>query len=316
MTEASAAKDKPRILIVDDERFNLNTLHGLLKDDHKIMVATHGEQALKAALTGRPDLILLDITMPDMDGYEVCRRLKADPLTMGVPIIFITGLVDAEDETRGLELGASDYITKPFNLSVVRARVRTQLRLKQQSDLLESYAFRDGLTGLANRRAFDDRAAAEWNRCMRSGLPLSAIMIDVDHFKLYNDHYGHAQGDDCLRRVAAALELRTQRPGDMVARYGGEEFVVLLPETDHAAALTVGEALRGAVEATGMAHLASKVTDHVTISVGVATTVPSDLGSVAALLQAADAMLYACKAAGRNCVRGSQQGQLGVGDPG
>ena len=125
---AAVSADKPRILIVDDERFNLNTLHGLLKEDHKIMVAMGGEQALKAAITGRPDVILLDINMPDMDGYEVCRRLKDDVLTKGIPVIFITGLADAEDETKGLELGAADYITKPFNLSVVRARVRTQLR--------------------------------------------------------------------------------------------------------------------------------------------------------------------------------------------
>jgi len=301
--EASAT-EKPRILIVDDERFNLNTLHGLLKDDYKIMVATGGEQALRAALTGRPDLILLDINMPGLDGYEVCRRLKDDPVTGSTPIIFITGLADADDETKGLELGAADYITKPFNLSVVRARVRTQLRLKQQSDLLESFAFRDGLTGLANRRAFDDRSSAEWNRCLRSGLPLSAIMIDVDHFKLYNDSYGHARGDECLREVAQTLALRVQRAGDLVARYGGEEFVVLLPGTDHASALGVGESLRSAVEALGMEHRASKVADHVTISVGVATSSPAGRGGVPGIIEAADGMLYACKTAGRNCVQG------------
>lgn len=298
------AAEKPRILIVDDERFNLNTLHGLLKDDYKIMVATGGEQALRAALSGRPDLILLDINMPGLDGYEVCRRLKDDPLTGSTPIIFITGLADADDETKGLELGAADYITKPFNLSVVRARVRTQLRLKQQSDLLESFAFRDGLTGLANRRAFDDRSGAEWNRCLRSGLPLSAIMIDVDHFKLYNDSYGHARGDECLRQVAQALSLRVQRAGDLVARYGGEEFVVLLPGTDHGVALGIGDGLRNSVEALGMEHRASKVTDHVTISVGVATSTPAGVGGISGVLEAADRMLYACKAAGRNCVKG------------
>ena len=301
---AAVSADKPRILIVDDERFNLNTLHGLLKEDHKIMVAMGGEQALKAAITGRPDVILLDINMPDMDGYEVCRRLKDDVLTKGIPVIFITGLADAEDETKGLELGAADYITKPFNLSVVRARVRTQLRLKQQSDLLESYAFRDGLTGLANRRAFDERATEEWNRCLRGGLPLSAIMIDVDHFKLYNDSYGHAKGDECLRGVANALALKIQRASDLVARYGGEEFVVLLPNTAHADACTVGESLRSAVQALGMEHRASKVTDHVTISVGVATVLPTEPGGVAPLLKGADSMLYACKSAGRNCVQG------------
>jgi len=304
MTDASAPADKPRILIVDDERFNLNTLHALLKDDYKVMVATSGEQALKAAVTGRPDVILLDITMPGMDGYEVCRRLKDDPLTANLPVIFITGLTDADDETRGLELGAADYITKPFNLSVVRARVRTQMRLKQQSDLLESYAFRDGLTGLANRRAFDDRAASEWSRCQRAALPLSAIMIDVDHFKLYNDSYGHARGDECLRGVSQALARRIQRSSDLVARYGGEEFVVLLPGSDHVGALAVGEELRQSVQALALEHRASKVADHVTISVGVATVQPNEPHSVPSLLEQADAMLYACKTAGRNCVQG------------
>lgn len=304
--ERESPRERPRVLVVDDERLNLNILYGLLKDDYQVMVATSGEQGLKAATKCRPDLILLDISMPDMDGYEVCQRLKQDPITTKIPVIFITAMSESEDETRGLELGAADYITKPFHAAVVRARVNTQIRLKQHSDLLESYAFRDGLTGLANRRAFDDRGHVEWSRCRRTGTPLSAIMIDVDHFKLYNDSYGHGQGDECLRSVARALSSRIQRASDLLARYGGEEFVVLLPDTDHAGALGVGEALREAVEQLRMEHRASKATDHVTISVGVATTLPSDQVHLGGLLEQADAMLYACKAAGRNCVRGVQ----------
>jgi diguanylate cyclase (GGDEF)-like protein len=300
--------EKPRILVVDDQRLNLSMLHGLLKDDFQVMVAASGEQGLKAALTGRPDLILLDINMPGMDGYEVCQRLKQDPMTAKIPIIFITAMSESQDETRGLELGAADYITKPFHAAVVRARVNTQIRLKQHSDLLETYAFRDGLTGLANRRAFDERAGSEWNRCLRVGTPLSAIMIDVDHFKLYNDSYGHGQGDECLRGVAQALAGKVQRSSDLLARYGGEEFVVLLPDTEHPAALGVGESLREGVELLGMPHRASKVTDHVTISVGVATARPTREGQLADLLAQADAMLYACKAAGRNTVQGTVLG--------
>lgn len=303
---SESPREKPRVLVVDDQRLNLNILHGLLKDDYQVMVAISGEQGLKAAATGRPDLILLDINMPGMDGYEVCQRLKQDPVTMRIPVIFITAMAESEDETRGLEMGAADYITKPFHAAVVRARVNTQIRLKQHSDLLESYAFRDGLTGLANRRAFDDRGDAEWNRCRRTASPLSAIMIDVDHFKLYNDSYGHGQGDDCLRSVAKALASRVHRSSDLLARYGGEEFVVLLPDTDHAAALVTGEKLREAVEQMRMEHRASKVTDHVTISVGVATAVPAEEGRLTALLEQADGMLYVCKSAGRNCVRGTQ----------
>jgi diguanylate cyclase (GGDEF)-like protein len=306
MSDGQEARERARVLVVDDQRLNLNILHGLLKDDYQVMVATSGEQGLKAATTGRPDLILLDINMPGLDGYEVCRRLKQDPVTKQIPIIFITAMSDSEDETRGLELGAADYITKPFHAAVVRARVNTQIRLKQHSDLLESYAFRDGLTGLANRRAFDDRSVAEWNRCRRTATPLSALMIDVDHFKLYNDSYGHGQGDECLRSVARALNSRVQRTSDLLARYGGEEFVVLLPDTDQSAALAVGERLREAVEQLHMEHRASKVTDHVTISVGVATAVPSAEGLLVSLLEQADGMLYACKSAGRNCVRGAQ----------
>jgi diguanylate cyclase (GGDEF)-like protein len=303
---AREAPEKPRVLVVDDQRLNLNILHGLLKDDYQVMVAMSGEQCLKAAASGRPDLILLDINMPGMDGYEVCQRLKQDTATKHIPIIFITAMSESQDETRGLELGAADYITKPFHAAVVQARVNTQIRLKQHSDLLESYAFRDGLTGLANRRAFDNRGTAEWSRCRRLATPLSALMIDVDHFKLYNDSYGHGQGDECLRSVAHALTSKVHRTSDMLARYGGEEFVALLPDTDHSAALGMGERLREAVEQLKMEHRASKVTDYVTISVGVATLVPSAEGGLASLLEQADGMLYACKSAGRNCVRGVQ----------
>jgi diguanylate cyclase (GGDEF)-like protein len=306
MIQTAARADKPKILVIDDERFNLNTLNGLLRDDYRIMVATTAEVGLKAAVTGRPDLILLDITMPGMDGYEACLRLKQDPLTQGIPVIFITALSDAADETRGLELGAVDYITKPFNLSVVRARVRTQMRLKQQSDLLETYAFLDGLTGLANRRAFDDKSALEWRHSLRARQPLSTILLDVDHFKPYNDSYGHAAGDECLRGVARALSTQIGRTADLLARYGGEEFVVVLPGTHHASAMAIGESLRAAVQAMGLAHRASRVADHVTVSVGVSTVVPWDEIDLPTLLEAADKALYAAKSSGRNCVMGAE----------
>jgi diguanylate cyclase (GGDEF)-like protein len=304
MNEAPRSADRARILIVDDERFNLNALNGLLKDDYKVMVATTGAQGLKAARTGLPDLILLDISMPDTDGYEVCRQLKADPNTQNIPIIFVTALTDAADETRALDLGASDYISKPFNPSVVHARVRTQLRMKQQNDLLERFAFLDSLTGLSNRRAFEDRGTTEWNRCLRAAAPLSVILLDVDHFKLYNDTYGHGAGDECLRRVARALSGSLERAGDLVARYGGEEFVVVLPDTDQAGALRVAERLRRAVEEQRIEHSGSKAAPHVTVSLGVATAVPVLVGGLTILLELADRMLYECKAAGRNGVRG------------
>lgn len=293
---------RPKVLVVDDERFNLNTLHGLLRDDYKIMVATDGEQGIKAAISGRPDLILLDITMPGMDGFQVFAALQAEPLTQGIPVIFITALGDAADETRGLELGAADYIVKPFNPSVVRARVRTQVRLRQQTALLESYSFRDGLTGLANRRAFDERLAVEWSRGARGGHPLSVILIDVDFFKRYNDHHGHLAGDECLRSVGGALQAALHRGGDLAARYGGEEFVVLLPETDLEGAGRLGESLCTTVARLGIAHGDSPVAPHVTVSAGVASIVPLLGQPVAPLLALADQMLYRSKRQGRNQV--------------
>jgi diguanylate cyclase (GGDEF)-like protein len=299
-----APLERPKVLAIDDERFNLNTLHGLLKDEYRMMVATSGEQGLRAAATGRPDLILLDISMPDMDGYEVCRRLKADPLTLGIPVIFITALTDAADETRGLDLGAADYITKPFNLAVVKARVRTQIRLKLQSDLLESYAFRDGLTGLANRRALDEQLQREWQRALRTGGELAGLLMDVDHFKRYNDHYGHARGDECLRSVAACIDAQLQGVSCLAARYGGEEFAVLLNDASLEAAVAVGEALRAGIEAARIEHQASPLCPYVTISVGVASLRPAPGFQPMHLFETADRMLYAVKSAGRNGVRG------------
>lgn len=304
MTQTVAPTPKAKILVIDDERFNLNTLHALLRDDYQIMVAPGGEQGLKAALTGRPDLILLDINMPDISGFEVCRKLKMQEETQGIPVIFITAMNDATDETRGLELGAVDYITKPFNLAVVKARVRTHIRLKQQNDLLESFAFKDGLTGLSNRRAFNDKLENEWKRCGRAGTSLSVLMMDVDHFKLYNDHYGHGAGDECLMAVAQTLDSVVRRAGDMVARYGGEEFVVILPDTGQEHAMGVAEALCTAVAGMRRPHATSKVSDVVTISVGVGTLVPDQSGHQSQLLSLADSMLYQAKASGRNTFRG------------
>jgi len=299
------SNERPRILIVDDERLNLSARAAALNGDHKVIVAMNGEQALKAVQVGRPDLILLDVNMPGLDGYEVCRRLKADEATQGIPIIFITALSDAADETRGLDIGAVDYIVKPFNIAVVRARVRTHLRLKQQADLLERYAFRDGLTGLNNRRAFDEKRTAEWQRCLHAGLPLSAIILDVDHFKLFNDHYGHGAGDECLARVAKALAACMTRSSDMVARYGGEEFAAVLPDTHHDEACRIAEEFRGAVAAMSLLHATSKTAEHVTISVGVATVVPTDATTLKDLGESADAALYRAKQTGRNRVCGA-----------
>ncbi len=226
--------------------------------------------------------------------------MPAAPATRDVPVIFVTARDSTEDETQGLEVGAVDFITKPVNPPVVRARVRTHVALKRQADLLRSMAFNDGLTGVANRRWFDERLQVEWLRCRRNKLPLSLILLDLDHFKAYNDHYGHQAGDDCLRAAAAAMKSRLGRPADLLARYGGEEFVCLLPETPIDGARAKAEDLGRAVFDLALPHADSPTAPVVTISRGVATASPALDGSPNELLQRADAKLYAAKRAGRN----------------
>ncbi|CAO3353684.1 diguanylate cyclase [Azospirillum melinis] len=294
---------RPKILVVDDIPSNVHVLSRILKDDYDIYFATDGEKALDLVQARMPDLVLLDIMMPGMDGFEVCRRIKADPAIHDIPVIFISAKSEVEDETRGLEVGAIDFITKPISPPIVKARVRNHLLLKRQTDLLRSLSFLDGLTGIANRRRFDDAMAREWRRCARSNLPLSLIILDVDHFKAYNDHYGHQAGDECLRMVAELLSDRARRPSDLVARYGGEEFVCLLPETDGPGAVRVAEGFRTGVAECRIPHAQSPVIPYVTISLGVATVIPSADGSPEQLAEMADQLLYRAKRTGRNRVQ-------------
>jgi diguanylate cyclase (GGDEF)-like protein len=288
-----------RILVVDDAMENIQLLHQALQDEHDVLFALEGERALALARQQRPDLILLDAIMPGMDGYAVCAALRADPATADIPIIFITALNSPEDETRALEAGAADFISKPVNTAVMRARVRTHLTVKRQSDALRELTLTDGLTGVANRRAFDERLHHEWRRSARSRTPLSLIMLDIDHFKAYNDGYGHQQGDDCLRRVSSALTRAAGRPQDMAARYGGEEFAVLLPQVDQEGAEAVARKLIDEVRTLDMPHSASSQ-GRVTISLGVATIVPDSAHDPAHLVKLADALLYQSKLQGRN----------------
>jgi len=295
---------RPTLLIVDDTPLNIRVLAEALRADHQVKVATSGPRALELAVTGSPDLILLDVMMPGMDGYEVCRRLKENPDTKSIPVIFITARSAPEDEARGLQLGAADYVVKPFHLPVVKARVALQLRLKRKSDLLERLAFVDGLTDIHNRRRFDERLDEEWRRAQRAGQPLAVLMLDIDYFKRFNDHYGHGAGDECLRRVAMALAGHARRGGDLLARYGGEEFGVVLADTKLEDALVVAERMRAAVEALRVPHSESDAAPCVTVSAGAAACVPSEEGHAAELLKAADQALYAAKEGGRNQVKG------------
>ncbi len=244
--------------------------------------------------------------MPEMDGYEVCRQLKDNPTTQDIPVIFVTAKGEVEDETSGLGLGAVDYITKPFNVPIVKARVKTHLRLKRKSDMLERFAFIDGLTEIPNRRRFNEKFRTEWSRNTRSETRLSVIIMDIDYFKMYNDHYGHAAGDDCLKAVAQTLQKSTKRAGDLVARYGGEEFVAILPGCAADDAVRLAGIFLSEIEKLNVPHARSAVSDHVTLSAGAATTVPCGSPSKATLVEAADRMLYEAKRNGRNQVKGTQ----------
>ncbi len=295
-------EEQHRILVVDDEPASIEVLTHIFGDDYEVFFATCGEKALELAMTAGPDVILLDVIMPGIDGYEVCRRLQAEPLTAGIPIIFITSCGDQEAETRGLEAGAMDYIQKPFNQAVVKVRTRNQIELKRSREQLTILTITDSLTQLANRRRFDEVVAREHARLARSGAQLSLLLLDVDQFKAYNDTYGHLNGDHCLRQVAGVIDEVVNRPADLAARYGGEEFVCILPETDLAGAVAVAEKIRQGVEALAIPHGASGVADHVTVSLGVFTTRCTARKGVTAVIAEADRQLYAAKSGGRNRV--------------
>ena len=289
----------PRLLLVDDQPANIHALHQVFVDSGcRLLMATQGEHALALCRESRPDLVLLDMCMPGLDGIEVCARLKAEPATRDIPVIFITALQDEINETRALDAGAVDFIAKPFNPRVVRARVRMHLTLKAQADQLRRQALVDGLTGVYNRRHFDEQLTLEWRRAQREGSTLSLLVADIDHFKAFNDRFGHQAGDDCLRRVAQQLQAGLRRPGDLVARWGGEEFACILPRTEAAGARHMARLLEASVRALALAHPDSPC-GVVTMSLGVATARPQLVDDAEALFARADAQLYRAKSEGR-----------------
>ncbi len=306
-TPSSKADALPTLLIVDDNAANIRTLSHILKADYRIKVATDGANALKLAKELKEiDLILLDVMMPIMDGYAVCKALKENSLTHKIPVIFVTAKDSPEDEAYGFSLGAADYITKPFNPATAKVRIRHQIELKMQNDALEKLSMNDSLTKLRNRGYFDDYYTTTYKEIEREGGVLCVMMIDIDYFKAYNDHYGHGEGDVCLAHVAAALQQTLQRPSDTIARYGGEEFVVVLKNIGYEGALKVAEALRASVEALAIPHAYSNVAPYVSISVGVAFKKLDTTLFAKELLKWADEALYEAKARGRNCVVGHE----------
>lgn len=296
-----AVESKPTILIVDDRATNIAILSDLLQDDYKIKVAKSGQKALEIAKgKEKPDLILLDIEMPEMNGYEVCKELKNNSSTNNIPVIFVTARTDVKDEEYGLNLGAVDYISKPFHPTIVKIRVKNHIALKLKSDWLEELSMYDGLTHIPNRRYFDEVYEKKYKETMRDKKTLAVLMLDVDYFKLYNDHYGHGKGDQCLIKIAGALRMTLKRPSDMVARYGGEEFVLLLQDIDIEGATKVAESLVEAVGELGILHEYSSVCDHVTVSVGLGFKEKESSVSKEELIKCADDALYLAKERGRN----------------
>lgn len=294
---------KRTVMIVDDAPENIHLVGQELSRDYELQVATNGDDALKIAFSeDTPDLILLDVVMPGMDGYEVCRRLKAEEKTRHVPVIFLTAKNDEADEQKGLALGAVDYITKPFSVAIVKARVRNHMELKVRGDMLEALSAQDPMTGIPNRGRLDQVLRLEWRRCLRVVRPLSLVMIDIDHFKEYNDSLGHAAGDACIKSVAQVLESLMRRPGDLLARFGGEEFTAILPDTASQGAGLIATMMKETVESLEIGHPSSPVSDRITISLGVATVTPSSKLTPEYLLNSADEMLYEAKAKGRNRV--------------
>ena len=307
-TMTDAQPQRPRILIVDDDPSIVDLLETFLQNEYRVTVATHGEQAIELCRQQLPDLVLLDVMMPGPDGYEVCRRLKSDVATRDVPIIFVTARAETEEEIKGLEAGAVDFLSKPVHRAIVLARVKTHVMLRQQAMKLRDMAMTDILTGVANRRSIEERLDSEWRRCRRNKVPIAIVMIDIDHFKLYNDAYGHQAGDNCLQHVAAALKKVLRRPGDLLGRYGGEEFMCLLPETSLEAAVERADELGRVVKGLNIVHAHAASERVVTISRGVSATVPTGETELADLLEIADAMLYAAKDKGRNCTVASPLG--------
>ena len=293
----------PSILIVDDTPGNIQLLERVLSHAYTISSAGDGPEALALLENGdKPDLILLDVMMPGMNGYEVCRRIKQDPTMRHIPVIFVSALDQLKDQQLGFDLGAVDYITKPFWVALVIARVNVHIKLKLKSEMLEKLAFLDGLTDIPNRRGLEETLIKEMERARRSGTPLSALMIDVDHFKTFNDKYGHGAGDVCLKKVARALDAGVKRPGDFIGRYGGEEFSVILADCNSAGAALVAEDLRERVANLKIPHAHSTAADHVTVSIGYTSQVIGSESSWTGLMEEADKALYLSKTRGRNCV--------------
>lgn len=293
-----AAEELPHftILVVDDEPVNIQLINQILGKAYRVLMATNGHQAIERCKTHKPDLILLDVMMPNLDGLETCKLIKSDSQIADIPVIFVTAANQQEDENACWQAGGIDFIQKPINPTTLTHRVRAHLKLKHQTDLLRSMAFIDGLTAVHNRRYFEYSLDEQFRLSKRQNTPLTLMLIDVDFFKRYNDIQGHLAGDDVLREIAQTLKNCCKRPTDVVSRYGGEEFAILLPATDSDGAKVVADVILTAIATRNLPHPDS-VMPFVTVSIGIAC---SKQEAPNTLIDAADKQLYLAKETGRN----------------
>jgi diguanylate cyclase (GGDEF)-like protein len=291
---------KYSVLIVDDEALNITALSHMLSDEYTVHVTKTGKEGLEAAKEMLPDIILLDIVMPELNGYDVIETLRQDDETKDIPVIFVTARGHVQDEELGLALGAVDYIGKPFSAAIVKKRVANQLKILSQMRTISELSRTDALTGIGNRRHFNDVLQKEWSRAQRQQVPLGFIILDIDNFKNYNDNYGHLQGDVVLAKIAEIVKNGLHRAVDQVARWGGEEFAIILPDTDSKGAVSVIENIRKAVEDT--AFILNDEPTYVTISAGVHSVIPcqNDSYKLDNFVSDADTALYHAKHNGRN----------------
>ena len=297
--------EQPTVLIVEDDLEIRELLSALLQEGYQVITTSNGEEALERIDNLEPDeldLILLDVMMPQMDGFELLHRLRDNFRTETIPVVFLTALNEDEQRKRGLKLGAIDYIVKPFDAEVLLLKVHNHIQQKHHQDRLHQMSMIDVVTNLYNRRQFDIRLGEEWNRCMRNERELALLMIDIDYFKRYNDAYGHTVGDNCLAKVANGIQSVFMRSSDFVARYGGEEFVVLLPETNLEQAIQLANQALKKMDELDIPNVGSKISPHITVSIGIAATLPETKTSEIELVVAADKRLYQAKERGRGCV--------------
>ena len=292
------------ILVIDDDRIALDLIMLTFNATATVLTALNSENGLEIAVNEQPDLILLDTLIQDVDGHEICSQLKSMPETENIPIIILSNSNQVEDELAALDKGAIDFVTKPVEALILKARVANHLFQKRDRDQLKLMSSIDALTEVANRRRFDEYLHLEWRRAVRSRYPISLLMIDIDYFKSYNDTYGHQKGDECLKAVAGEIKHHLRRPSDMVARYGGEEFSVILPETPSYSAFSLANRIWSGVGNLNIEHPGSARVGHLTISMGAATTIPDENQSISQFIEISDKNLYKSKSEGRNRITG------------